>query len=78
MRFIGVLIALLIAAALAYYQITGAWPGQSKKNPLAEASKKAELEGGPIIDPQQAKQRVEQIMKQQEEAQKKAMEEAAK
>ena len=77
MRFIGMLIALFIAAALTYYMITGSWPGQAKKNPLEEASKKAAVEGGPIVDPKMAKERVEGMLKKQEEAQKKALEESA-
>ncbi len=80
MRFVGMLIALLIALLLSYYYITGAWPGSGadKGNPLERASKKAEIEGGPILDGKMAKDRVEEMLRKQEEAQKKAMEEATR
>jgi hypothetical protein len=80
MRFIGMLIALLLAFLLAYYYATGAWPGSSadKGNPLERASKKAAVEGGPILDGKMAKERVEELLRKQEEAQKKAMEESVR
>ncbi len=80
MRMIGMLIALMLSMLLIYYYVTGAWPGSAakKENPLERASKEAQVEGGPIRNGQEAKQRVEEILKKQEEEQKKMMEEASK
>jgi Tfp pilus assembly protein PilN len=81
MKMIGILITLLIVMLLAYYQMTGSWPwapAEKKETALERASKEAQVEGGPIRNGQEAKERVEQLMKEQEEAQKKMMEEASK
>ena len=75
MRFIAALIALLLAAAMTYYYLTGSWPGMSK-DPLKDASRKAAIEGGPITDPQMAKERVEGMLKKSEEAQRKDIEDS--
>ncbi|HOW51178.1 MAG TPA: hypothetical protein PLV42_03920 [bacterium] len=80
MRMIGMLIALMLSMLLIYYYVTGAWPGSSakKENALERASKEAQVEGGPISSGKEAKERVEAILKKQEEDQKKMIEEASK
>ncbi len=76
MRLIGILISLLLVALLAYFLVTGAL--SSPKAAVEKAAQEAGVQGGPMRNREEIKQRVEEMLQKSADEQKKAIDEATR
>jgi len=76
MRFIGMFLALLLIALLAYWLTTGSF-SFSPSSPLNQAARESGVPGGSFTSGNEVKRRVEGMLQKKVENQEKAINEAA-